>query len=86
MASLLTFLLQLGLLPSSWPNTEAAIFRKLVPGPGGWIRLRDAHGLGESIGMPQSFACVEEVSVATRFRVAQREASAAGGLQIRRRV
>ncbi len=86
MASLLTYLLQLELLPDSRPSTKAAIFRKLVPGPGGWILRRDTHGLSESLGMLESFACVEKISVATRFWVAHREARATGGLRIRHRV
>ena len=54
-SSVLGFLLQLEVLPSSWPKLEAAIFRNLVPGPGYWIMPKDLHILKYHLGMPKSF-------------------------------
>ena len=85
MASLLGFLLHLELLPARWPRTEAEIFRRLVPGPGGWILPKDMHHLSLMFGMPHSFGDMDVVSLAARFRVAHREAQASGGLHVRRR-
>ncbi len=52
LASLLGFLVQLEPLPPYWKTTEAAIMRKLIPGPGSWMLPRDMHDLAEMYGMP----------------------------------
>ena len=83
-SSVLGFLLQLEVLPSSWPELEAAIFRNLVPSPGYWIMPKDLHILKDHLGMPKSFADMKEISLAARFRVAHREASANRGLRAER--
>ena len=80
-ASLMGFLLQLELLPETWPAAEAAALRRLVPGPSSWIRPGDLHSLSRHHGMPQDFANLEVISLAARFRVAHREAANAGGLK-----
>lgn len=79
-ASVPTFLLQLDRLPSGWRQAEAAAFRRLAPGPGAWVLPKDLHSLKDVFGMPQQFTKLEEVDVATKFRVAHREAD--GKLQV----
>ena len=81
-ASLLTFLLQLEVLPEDWEHTEAAALRRLVPGPAHWVLPADLRALRRHYGMPQEFADMNEVSLAARFRVAHREAAASGGLAV----
>ena len=81
-ASLLGFLLQLAVLPSSWPALEAATFRKMVPGPGYWLLPSDLHDLRRTHGLPHNFQDLNDVSLAARFRVVHREAVACGGLQV----
>jgi hypothetical protein len=85
MASVLGFHLQLERLPEHWSRTEAAVFRRLVPGPGNWIVPRDLHHLSLLFGMPHNFGDLETVSMAAKFRVAHREATASGGLRVLRR-
>ena len=81
-ASLLGFLLQLAPLPVEWKSTEISILRRLLPGPGNWVTPSDLHGLKDVLGMPHNVACMEEISLAARFRVAHREAAASGGLRV----
>jgi hypothetical protein len=84
--SVLSFLLQLEVLPEEWPATEAAAMRRLVPGPASWVRPDDLHALRLHHGMPQDFVDMRVVSLAARFRVAHREAAATGGLAVGRSV
>ena len=81
-ASLLSFLLQLAVLPASWSALEAAVFRKLVPGPAQWVLPADLHDLHRSHGLPHDFRDLRDVSLAARLRVVHREAMACGGLRV----
>jgi hypothetical protein len=81
--SLLGFVLQLETLPPEWRQIEQSTLRSLVPGPYRWALPEDLHRLRSDYGMPQEFLDMAEVSIAARFRVFHREASAAGGLQVR---
>ena len=51
-ASLLTFILQLDSLPSTWVEEEARALERLVPGLRHWSAVRDLHCLGER-GFPR---------------------------------
>ena len=81
-ASLLSFLLQLEVVPVAFRALEASALRRLVPGPAQWILPADLHALRRHYGMPHDFADIADVSLAARFRVAHCEAAAAGGLQV----
>ena len=65
-ASLLGFLLQLERLPAHWPQTEAMVFRRLVPEPGIWILPEDTHRLSLTFGLPHNFGNMNIVSLAAR--------------------
>ena len=83
--SLAGFLLQLEPLPATWPAVEAALLRRMFPGPAagthGWIRPLDLHTV-DQIGMPAAVRDLAAVSLAARFRVTHREALAEGGIRI----
>ena len=49
--SMLGFLLQLDVLPCSWPQTEAKAFRLLVRGPGQWAIPEDFRFLKRCFGL-----------------------------------
>ena len=79
--SVLTFLLQLAVLPPGFAAIEAAALRRLAPGPGNWIQPEDLYFLADSFGQARSFADPLVVSIAARVRVHACEAATSGGLQ-----
>ena len=81
-ASPLGFLLQLAVLPESWSALEAAMSRRLVPGPAQWTLPADLHDLRRSHGLPHDFRDLRDVSLAAQLRVVRREAVACGGLRV----
>ena len=82
-ASTLTFLLQLEVLPDSWKDTEASAMRKLFPGPGWWATPQDLQTTRAELHFPAEVPDMHLVSIAAKLRVLHREYAANGGLRVR---
>ena len=83
-ASVLSFLGQLELLPAAWKQGESSeekkLFRKLVPGPYRWACTGDLCGLARDFGFPTEAPDLEVTFRAAKFRVARHEGRCIGGL------
>ena len=83
-ASVLSFLGQLELLPGAWKqgvsSVEKKLFRALVPGPCHWARPDDFCGLARDFGFPTEAPDLEVTCRGAKFRVAHREGRYIGGL------
>ena len=71
--SLFSFLWQLEEPPEEVLNLEAWALRRLVPGPGNWIRPADLCQLKTKFGLPIEFPSFRHMALATKMRVCEYE-------------
>ena len=83
--SLFLFVGQLEQLPQPVLDDEARLLRRAAPGAGGWCGTNELHRLRRSYGLAGEFKSLAATVEAAQFRVACRENSEHGGLQVRRR-
>ena len=67
--SVLSFLWQLEEVPTDVLDTEVWALRRLVPGPGNWVRPVDLSHLQHRYGHPFNFASFHHMSLAAKLRI-----------------